>query len=168
MSADRGRDPRLLLSPTVLLYELMMQRSGAAPLPFDEHEPVAFDEALRCFRWGQASTVVSDLEVTTDAGSQITVRAFTNEFWTARQRAAHSLHEISYRACFKPQLPRFFIDRLTVPGDIVYDPFMGRGTTLIEAALMGRRPYGCDVRSEERRVGKECSKQCRSRWSPYH
>ena len=25
-----------------------------------------------------------------------------------------------------------------------------------------------DVRSEERRVGKECSKQCRSRWSPYH
>ena len=24
------------------------------------------------------------------------------------------------------------------------------------------------VRSEERRVGKECSQQCRSRWSPYH
>ena len=25
-----------------------------------------------------------------------------------------------------------------------------------------------DVRSEERRVGKECGYQCRSRWSPYH
>ena len=25
-----------------------------------------------------------------------------------------------------------------------------------------------DVRSEERRVGKECTEQCRSRWSPYH
>ena len=24
------------------------------------------------------------------------------------------------------------------------------------------------VRSEERRVGKECSEPCRSRWSPYH
>ena len=24
------------------------------------------------------------------------------------------------------------------------------------------------VRSEERRVGKECSSPCRSRWSPYH
>ena len=70
---------------------------------------------------------------------------FVNEFWTARQRAAHSLHEISYRACFKPQLPRFFIERLTGPGDVVYDPFMGRGTTLIEAALMGRAAYGCDV-----------------------
>jgi hypothetical protein len=129
----------------VLLYEPMMQRSGAATLPFDEHEHLAFDEALRCFRWGAALTAVVDLEVITDAGSQITVSTFTNEFWTARQRAAHSLHEISYRACFKPQLPRFFIDRLTAPGDIVYDPFMGRGTTLIEAALMGRRPYGCDV-----------------------
>ena len=25
-----------------------------------------------------------------------------------------------------------------------------------------------DVRSEERRVGKECVQPCRSRWSPYH
>ena len=73
------------------------------------------------------------------------IPTFTNEFWTARQRAAHSLHEISYRACFKPQLPRFFIERLTGPGDIVYDPFMGRGTTLVEAALLGRTPWGCDV-----------------------
>ena len=25
-----------------------------------------------------------------------------------------------------------------------------------------------DLRSEERRVGKECASMCRSRWSPYH
>ena len=25
-----------------------------------------------------------------------------------------------------------------------------------------------EIRSEERRVGKECMPQCRSRWSPYH
>ena len=25
-----------------------------------------------------------------------------------------------------------------------------------------------DIRSEERRVGKECASMCRSRWSPYH
>jgi len=73
------------------------------------------------------------------------VPVFINEFWTAKQRQASSLHEVSYRACFKPQLPRFFIERLTHPGDIVYDPFMGRGTTLIEAALLGRTPYGCDI-----------------------
>ena len=31
----------------------------------------------------------------------------------------------------------------------------------------GARP-GEEARSEERRVGKECTIQCRSRWSPYH
>ena len=73
------------------------------------------------------------------------VPVYVNEFWTSKQRAAHSLHEISYRACFKPQLPRFFITRLTDPGDLVFDPFMGRGTTLLEAALLGRETLGNDV-----------------------
>ena len=70
---------------------------------------------------------------------------YVNEFWTSGQRRAHPIHEVSYRACFKPQLPRFFIDRLSAPGEAVYDPFMGRGTTPIEAALAGRRPVGNDV-----------------------
>ncbi len=70
---------------------------------------------------------------------------YVNEFWTSGQRKAHPIHEVSYRACFKPQLPRFFIDRLSAPGEAVHDPFMGRGTTPIEAALAGRRPVGNDV-----------------------
>jgi hypothetical protein len=73
------------------------------------------------------------------------VPVFVNEFWTAGQRRGHSLHEVSYRACFKPQLPQFFIRRLTRPGDRVHDPFMGRGTTPIEAALLGRVPSGSDI-----------------------
>ncbi|MGJ8651102.1 MAG: DNA methyltransferase [Opitutaceae bacterium] len=73
------------------------------------------------------------------------VMMLTNEFWTSRQRAANPLHEISYRACFKPQLPSFFIKRYTQAGDVIYDPFMGRGTTLLEAALRGRKPIGCDI-----------------------
>ncbi len=84
----------------------------------------------------------------------ISIPVYVNEFWTAKQRAAHSLHEVSYRACFKPQLPRFFISRLTQPGDAVYDPFMGRGTTVLEAALLGRGPIGCDINPlSERLVG---------------
>lgn len=70
---------------------------------------------------------------------------YTNEYWTAGQRQASSIHEISYRACFKPQLPCFFINLLTRKGDIVYDPFLGRGTTAIEAALMGRSIIGNDI-----------------------
>lgn len=68
-----------------------------------------------------------------------------NEFWTAGQRQAHSIHEVSYRACFKAQLPEFFIKRLTKPGDVVFDPFMGRGTTPVQAALMGRQAFGNDI-----------------------
>jgi len=79
------------------------------------------------------------------SGEPLLVRTYVNEFWTAKQRAANSLHEISYRACFKPQLPRFFVQRLTEKGEPVYDPFMGRGTTIIESALLGRVPHGCDV-----------------------
>ena len=78
-------------------------------------------------------------------GPELDIPMYINEFWTSRQRMGHSLHEISYRACFKPQLPRFFIERLTRFGDVVYDPFMGRGTTPIEAALMGRKPFGSDI-----------------------
>lgn len=73
------------------------------------------------------------------------VPTYTNEFWTSKQRGGHSLHEISYRACFKSELPDFFIDKLTEPGDIVYDPFLGRGTTALQAALRGRIAYGCDI-----------------------
>jgi SAM-dependent methyltransferase len=73
------------------------------------------------------------------------VPMFTREFWTARQRQAHNLHEVSYRACYKPQLPRLFIDRLSAPGDRVYDPFSGRGTTALEAALRGRRIAANDI-----------------------
>jgi hypothetical protein len=68
-----------------------------------------------------------------------------SQFWTAKQRQASSIHEISYRACFKPQLPSFFIRLLTEPGSKVYDPFSGRGTTVIEAALQGRQVVSNDA-----------------------
>ena len=73
------------------------------------------------------------------------VSRYTGEFWTSKQRQASSIHEISYRACFKAQLPRFFIELLTNEGDIVYDPFSGRGTTVIEAALLGRKVIANDI-----------------------
>ena len=82
---------------------------------------------------GRATAVSEDVEI-----GGVTVRRYSGEYWTSRQRQASSIHEVSYRACFKPQLPRFFISLLTRKGDVVYDPFSGRGTTVIEAALMGR------------------------------
>ncbi|HEY5913079.1 MAG TPA: DNA methyltransferase [Verrucomicrobiae bacterium] len=91
------------------------------------------------------STRTLQIAVTDPRGNLKQVPACVNEFWTAKQRQANSLHEVSYRACFKPQLPRFFIQRLTTAGEAVYDPFMGRGTTPLEAALLGRVPCGNDA-----------------------
>ena len=110
-----------------------------------------YDLALRAAGRLTLEELAGELESWTNYGKRTTVDeydgvpVFANEFWTAKQRAAHSLHEISYRACFKPQLPRFFITRLTDPGGLVFDPFMGRGTTLLEAALLGRETLGNDV-----------------------
>ena len=75
----------------------------------------------------------------------LSVPVYEEELWTSRQRQASPIHEISYRACFKPQLPAYFIERLTQEGDVVYDPFSGRGTTAIEAALRGRNVIANDV-----------------------
>ena len=97
-------------------------------------------EDLRTFDAFGTSTIECELEL-----PDRSIPRLINEYWTARQRQGHSLHELSYRACFKPQLPGFFIQRLTRPGDVVYDPFMGRGTTVIEAALHGRRGWGADI-----------------------
>lgn len=124
-----------------------MVRSAMGSLPlFDEPLPApvhnhdvtgrSFADAVREFNeFGQTSAAVEESGIA----------YLINEFWTAGQRQAHSIHEVSYRACFKPQLPEFFIKRLTEPTDAVYDPFMGRGTTPVQAALMGRRPVGNDV-----------------------
>src|SRR3546814_11332401 len=39
---------------------------------------------------------------------------------------------------------------------------------VVNSDLEDRRHAIADLRSEERRVGKECVSTCRSRWSPYH
>lgn len=70
---------------------------------------------------------------------------YSGELWTSKQRQNNPIHEISYRACFKPELPRFFINLFTVEGDLVYDPFAGRGTTIIEAALLRRKIISNDI-----------------------
>lgn len=109
-----------------------MPRLARLPSP----APDALLEDLRAFE---------DFGTPTEAVEEGGIPYLVNEFWTSGQRQAHSLHEVSYRACFKPQLPDFFITRLTQPGEVVHDPFMGRGTTPLQAALRGRAPAGSDV-----------------------
>ena len=75
----------------------------------------------------------------------IRIPKFINEYWTSKQRQNNPIHEVSYRACFKAELPRFFITFLSKEKDVIYDPFAGRGTTIIEAALLNRSVIANDI-----------------------
>jgi DNA modification methylase len=57
--------------------------------------------------------------------------------------ASHRLH--AFAAKFPPQLPQVFIQQLTNPGDVVLDPMVGSGTTVVEAFLLGRKGIGIDI-----------------------
>lgn len=98
---------------------------------------------LENFTLSKDSKGKTKVKVMTFAGQK--VKQYINEFWTSKQRQASSIHEISYRACFKPQLPRFFINMFTKARDVVYDPFSGRGTTVIEAGLLNRNIISNDI-----------------------
>jgi hypothetical protein len=52
-----------------------------------------------------------------------------------------------YPARFSPLFARACIQAFTDPGDLVLDPFMGGGTTLVEARALGRVTVGCDISS---------------------
>ena len=52
-----------------------------------------------------------------------------------------------YPARFSPQFARAAISAFTEPGDLVIDPFMGGGTTLVEALALGRQAIGIDISS---------------------
>jgi DNA modification methylase len=57
--------------------------------------------------------------------------------------ASHNFH--AFPAKFPPQLPRKFIEGLSEPGDVILDPMVGSGTTIVEAFLAGRRGLGFDI-----------------------
>jgi len=55
----------------------------------------------------------------------------------------HSFYR--YPARFSPLFARTAIKAFTQPGDLVLDPFVGGGTTLVEACVLGRHAIGADI-----------------------
>ena len=60
-----------------------------------------------------------------------------------RPHPLHSLH--AFAAKFPAQLPRYFIEGLSEPGETVLDPMAGSGSTLLEGWLLGRQVVGVDL-----------------------
>jgi len=58
-------------------------------------------------------------------------------------RLTHSYHR--YPSKYIPQLVNRLISEHSQPDDIVLDPFVGGGTTLVEGMILDRRVVGIDV-----------------------
>ena len=69
----------------------------------------------------------------------------TNTVWDFPRRGDWAVHSGDYRGNWPPQIPRNLMERYTSRGDLVVDPFVGGGTTLIEAWLLGRHSVGLDI-----------------------
>ena len=66
--------------------------------------------------------------------------------------ATHGIHR--YPAKFIPQVPRFCMESYSDVGESVLDPFMGSGTTLLEAYFCGRNSYGIDIHPLAKLISK--------------
>jgi DNA modification methylase len=70
---------------------------------------------------------------------------FRTTIWDIPIRGTWAVHQPTYRGNWAPQVPRAIIELYSKPGALVLDPFVGGGTTLIEAWLLGRNAIGFDI-----------------------
>ncbi len=93
----------------------------------------------------------------------------TDTLWIIDKRDNSGAHSGNYHGNFVPQIPYQLLSRYTKKGDWVLDPFMGSGTSLIEAQRMGRNSIGIDlqesvVKEARCRIATEkkgdCQTQC--------
>ena len=86
-----------------------------------------------------------------DCGSGTTPSIFSDgqklaSAFNSTQRVDGLTHRFyRYPARFSDKFIRHVIDELSEPGDTILDPFMGGGTTIVEALAAGRRAVGVDI-----------------------
>ena len=69
----------------------------------------------------------------------------TDSLWLIKERDKSGKHENIYHGNFIPQIPNQLIRRYTKKDEIVFEPFMGSGTTLFECEKLERKYIGFDI-----------------------
>lgn len=72
----------------------------------------------------------------------------TDSLWIIDKRDNSGAHHGNYHGNFVPQIPHQLFTRYTKKGDWILDPFMGSGTSLIEAQRMKRNSIGIELQPE--------------------
>lgn len=91
-------------------------------------------------------------EVITNGTNDINLRRWkdydeivTDSLWVIDRRDGSGAHLAWYWGNFIPQIPHQLLLRYTRRGDLVVDPFVGSGTTLIECRRLGRHGIGIEI-----------------------
>lgn len=95
-------------------------------------------------------------------GRRITIREGPEKFtlekstiWSFPERGNWATHSGKYRGNWSPFVPRNIILRYSKKHDWVLDQFLGSGTTLIEAKLLGRNAIGMDINSDAIKISNK-------------
>ncbi len=93
---------------------------------------------------------------------------FTDSLWIIEKRDNSGAHNGDYHGNFVPQIPYQLFMRYTKKGEWILDPFMGSGTSLIEAQRMGRNSIGIELqesvaREAASRIAIESNEICKAK-----
>jgi DNA modification methylase len=95
----------------------------------------------------EARLLPHDTKITADEFMEATL-----DIWDI---PAESARRARHPAPFPVALPLRLINLYTYEGDLVLDPFMGSGTTLVAAIKKGRRPIGYDLEPKYVEIARE-------------
>lgn len=79
----------------------------------------------------------------------------TDSLWIIDKRDNSGAHSGHYHGNFVPRIPHQLFSRYTKKGDWILDPFMGSGTSIIEAQRMRRNSIGIEIQKDVAREAFE-------------
>jgi site-specific DNA-methyltransferase (adenine-specific) len=124
---------------------VQMSQSGVTIQEVQEYFGYTYQHARKVLQ-SAYDKYESLMDSTTSNGTKIYYSKIRPEWKQASRNWGDNLHSIcSYLAMFPASMPHYFIKKLTDEGDVVLDPFSGRGTTLFEAIKNERIGIGNDL-----------------------